>query len=256
MCCNMRKIVIALVAISCFSLNGCIVEDDGSSTSPTPSPSGSTSIGTAQVTVVNAKSFQLTPTIDISVGDAGKEVSMKEKLGWKSSVTLTIDLYEGKDTRFKFTINYSSSPYTHTASYTLKKDTKYTVILHDNTSNSNILLENTLTNPASGKAYIRGVNLGSYGIRAVKSSAAGDVNVDLTVGPYSDNKHYGGDYKAFTALLAGSHVVQQINYTYSSNGDIQADYGSKEFLSGKAYTIITITNWDSPGGSDYLRITH
>lgn len=249
------QLMIYCMMITFLFVRGCVTEEDDA----TPAKNTNTTttakkpIGTAQVTFFNALNLQLKKSVEIYLDDPSKnneEQLIKAGLPPVTASTVSVDVYENTKNEFTFYFKdptRSSGLFRGTASgaFDLKKDGKYMIVLHGASLDGAILLDNTIDKPVTGFSYTRGINLASYGIRIKKSVTSGDTDVDLNVGPYSDQRHF-GEYKGFTKVLEGTHGVQAIDYinVATSAGGLKKDFGSKAFASGKASTLIIITNSD------------
>ena len=258
------KITLGLLAMCFFVLQACVVEED--SVAPTAGgPGGSvTAIGKAQVTFFNGLNTQLNKSIEIYLDDPSDnntEKLIKAGLAPLISSTVSVDVYEGSQSELTFYFKDSTRPSglfrgTASGAFNLQKDGKYTIVLYGASLDKAVLLDNEIDGAVTGFSYVRGINLSTYGIRIKKSIATGDSDVNLTVGPISDQRNF-GDYKGFTKVLEGTHVVQAIDYinVATSAGGLKKDFGSKAFAGRKAHTLIIITSSDL-STIEFVQINH
>ncbi|MEQ9593214.1 MAG: hypothetical protein RLN86_11460 [Cyclobacteriaceae bacterium] len=252
--------------IVCMSIQGCVVEDEpaaqGSGSSGTNTKA--TAIGKAQVTFFNGLNTQLNKPIEIYLDDPSDdnaEKLVKAGLSPLISSTISVDVYEDFQNEFTFYFKDATRPSglfrgTASGAFNLEKDGKYTIVLYGASLDKAVLLDNEIDGAVSGFSYVRGINLASYGLRIKKSIASGDTDVNLTVGPFSDQRNF-GDYKGFTRVLEGTHVVQAIDYinVATAAGGLKKDFGSKAFASRKAHTIVIITSSDL-STLEFVQINH
>lgn len=262
-----KNVLLQIALLSLLGAVGCTVN----SNDPTPSTTTNTtptSIGTAEVTVFNGVNLQLNKSIEIyyeDVSNKNKDVLLKSGLSPSGIVTLNVPLFNGvpSEINFYFKDNTQASGLWRgkaSGSFSLEKGKKYTIIVWGASMESSLLLDNANSNSAAGKAYVRGINLNGIALRIKKTATAGDADVDVPVGPYNSSatKYLTpstGDYTQFTPVFSGSHVVQAIDYTYSSGGSINTDLGSKTLDSGKSYTIVIQVS-ATTGKALYSQIVH
>jgi hypothetical protein len=241
----------------------CTVTDSNDS-SPTPTTPAVTSIGTAEVTFFNAIDLQINKAVEVyyeDVSNSNADVLLKGSLSPSTQGTVMVPLFSGVGSSINYYFKDSTQPsglYKGSASstYDLEVGKKYTIIIYGSSLNYAMLLDNTYSSALPGKAYVRAVNLYPYGVRIKKSTAAGDTDLNIPVGPYNSaaTNYVAGDFKNFTATVAGGHAIQSIDYTYSSAGSVKSDFGVKSFAAGKFYTIITQSS--STGQGLYFQIDH
>lgn len=254
------KTLVALL----FLLSGarCTVTDGDDN--PAPTTPAATSIGTAEVTFFNGINLQVSKAVEIyyeDVSNGNADVLLKGSLFPSNTATVTVPLFSGVQSSINFYFKDSTRPsglFKGKASsmYALEVGKKYTIIIYGSSLDYGMLMDNTISNAVADKTYVRAVNLYPYGVRIKKSIAAGDVDINLPVGPHNSSatKFLPGDFKKFTATVVGGHVVQSIDYTNSSTGSLKADFGLKSFLAGKSYTVITQTS--ASGDALYFQIDH
>lgn len=258
------KIAMYMVAVTFLFVRGCVKEDDPTPTGNTTTPTTAKRLGTAQVTFFNGLNLQLNKSIEIYLDDPSKdneEKLIKTGLPPFTASTVSMDVYEGVQNEITFYFKDPTRPSglfrgKASGAFDLQKDGKYTIVIYGSNLESAVLLDNKIDKPVTGFSYVRGINLTSYGIRIKKSVTSGDADVDLNVGPFSDQEHF-GDYKGFTKVLEGTHVVQAIDYinVHTSGGGLKKEFGSKAFATGKASTLIIITSADL-NTIEFIQINH